>query len=385
VKQFLFKKHNKLLLSLIILISLLLIVTYSIVKVKQDTKVTTERSKTIIKGEGEEKKVMETIGDQAKMSEFVITNELKVPSVMGSNNFKVIGYFPNWAGDVIDEMKWDKLTHVNYAFAIPTKDGEIRDLEDKSQVEKLIKTAHEYNVKVGLSVGGWSYNDELLEGTFVQATNTEAKCQLLAENILTCVDDYGFDGVDMDWEYPREGISAKQYEYFMTFLRQGLTTRNKYLTAAVVGNGTTGYGQTDYVLDMLDWINVMAYDGDEGPGHSPFSYAVSCGEFWINTRGVKPNKVVLGVPFYERPGWSSYSDIVANDLSASTIDSTLYNGKTIYYNGLPTIEKKTNWACENAGGIMIWEITEDSKDEKLSLLNQISITTKEYFPDYKEK
>jgi GH18 family chitinase len=379
------KRNKKIFLLLIVFVSLALILTYSIVKPERNKKLVTESSKTIINGEGDKDNTMETIGNQKGVSQFLITEELKAPAVDGTNNFKVIGYFPNWAGDVIDEMRWDKLTHVNYAFAIPTKEGEIRDLGDKTLVDKLIKTAHDNNVKVGLSVGGWSYNDELLEGTFVLATNTDEKCKLLADNILKCIDDYGFDGVDMDWEYPREGISTKQYEYFMTFLRQGLTMRNKYLTAAVVGNGSTAYGQSDYILDMLDWINVMAYDGDEGPGHSPYSYAVQCGEYWLNNRDVKPNKVVLGVPFYERPGWSSYSDIVANDVSASAIDSTQYNGKTIYYNGLPTMEKKTSWACENVGGIMIWEITEDSKDDELSLLNQIYKTTIQYFPDYKEK
>jgi GH18 family chitinase len=299
-------------------------------------------------------------------------------------DFRVIGYYPGWAGDIVDTIKWDKLTHINYAFAIPTVNGTMLDLGNKPLIDKLIKTAHENNVKVAISVGGWSYQDKVLEDTFVMATNTDEKCRTLADDILKMVDDYGFDGADMDWEYPKAGISEDQYEFFMTFLRQGLTSRGKYLTAAVVGSGSTGMGQTDYVLDMMDFINVMAYDGGSGEGHSPYSYAVECGEYWINTRGMDANRVTIGVPFYERPNWAAYADIVAADEAAAYLDSVEHNGTTIYYNGLTTMAEKTKWACENAGGIMIWELTQDSKTEELSLLNQINKTILEYYPGFKK-
>ncbi len=238
-----------------------------------------------------------------------------------AGTFKLIGYLFNVSDEAIGQMRWDKLTHINYAFAIPTQEGTIRGLTEDKLVKKLISTAHDNKVKVSISVGGWSYNEVELEATFVKATNTDGKCQQLSQDILKLVDDYGFDGVDMDWEYPRKGISEHQYEYFMTLLRKGLFDRNKYLTAAVVGCGSTGAGITDYALDLLDWINVMAYDGDNGAGHSPFSYAVDCGEYWIKTRGVDKDRVVLGVPFYARPSWGSYADIVAVDETAANKDT----------------------------------------------------------------
>lgn len=291
------------------------------------------------------------------------------------DSFKRVAYFPNWHGDVVNDVPFSKLTHINYAFAIPTSDGSIRDLEDTEVVNKLISTAHNNGVKVLIAVGGWSYNGDPLEDTFVQATDTDAKCEKLANSILCVIDTYGFDGADIDWEYPRRNTSL-QYESFMTYLKQGLESREKLLTAAVVGNGPIGYGQTDEVLNILDWVNVMAYDGDDGPGHSPYDYAVECGEYWIKTRGLSKDKVVLGVPFYERPNGASYADIVANDTANAYKDSTVMNGTTVYYNGINTMKDKTTWACNNAGGIMIWEITQDSEDEQLSLLNAIYDTAK---------
>ncbi|HWT26522.1 MAG TPA: glycosyl hydrolase family 18 protein, partial [Mobilitalea sp.] len=153
-----------------------------------------------------------------------------------------------------------------------------------------------------------------------------------------------------------------------------LDLRGKFLSAAVIANSDVALGQTDKVLAMLDWVNVMAYDGDSGAGHSPYSFAVSSGEYWINTRGLPPEKVVLGVPFYARPEYVTYADIVANDVSDAIKDTTDFNGTTIYYNGLKTITDKTIWACNNAGGIMIWELMQDTSEEIISLLNQIYST-----------
>ena len=304
-----------------------------------------------------------------------LTNSDASASTNAFNSFKRVAYFPNWYGDVVNNVPFSKLTHINYAFAIPTSDGNIRDLGDTAIVNKLISTAHNNGVKVLIAVGGWSYNGVPLEDTFVQATNTDAKCKKLANSILSVIDTYGFDGADIDWEYPRANTSS-QYESFMTYLKQGLESRGKLLTAAVVGNGSTGYGQTDKVLNILDWINVMAYDGNAGSGHSPYNFAVECGEYWTKTRGLSKDKVVLGVPFYERPNWASYADIVAKDPANAYKDSAVINGTTVYYNGITTMKNKTTWACNNAGGIMIWEITQDSKNAQLSLLNAIYGTAK---------
>ena len=293
-------------------------------------------------------------------------------------DFKVVGYLPDWYGDIINNVQLEKYTHVNYAFAIPDENGSIRPLSNSNLASKLVTTAHSKNVKVLISVGGWSYNNTVLESTFVAATNTDQKCRTFANNIINLVEQYGFDGADIDWEYPRSNTSA-QYEKFMTYLYQGLSQRNKLLTAAVVGSGSAGNAYPDSVLNMMDFINVMAYDGNAGSGHSPYSYAVDRGNYWINTRHLPAEKVIIGVPFYERPNWASYKEIVAKDQANAYKDSTVINGTTVYYNGLDTIAKKTRWAGENAGGIMVWEMSQDSNIKGLSLLDKICQTRDEMF------
>ena len=301
--------------------------------------------------------------------------------------FRVIGYYPDWYGDVSDAVDWSKVTHVNYAFAIPTVDGEVRPFDDESVAGHLIAAAHENKVEVGLALGGWSYMDVPLQATFEQATDSAEKRARLVESVAAAVDKYGFDGVDVDWEYPTDR-TAEQYGLFMTELDGALEKRGKWLSIAVMGgvdgNGNALMGAFAYseeVLELVDWVNVMAYDGDAGSGHSPYDYAVNCGSFWINRRGVPKEKVNIGVPFYERPGWTAYADIVAADPENAHSDSAMVNGKKVYYNGLDTMAAKTRWACENAGGVMIWELTQDSKDQSLSLLNCIAENVREYYSD----
>ena len=81
---------------------------------------------------------------------------------------------------------------------------------------------------------------------------------------------------------------------------------------------------------------------------------------------------MVGVPFYARPNWTSYRALIAADKNNAAKDQTDYKGATAYYNGLETIARKTEFAVENAGGIMIWEMNQDYTAEKeLSLLNNI--------------
>lgn len=299
-------------------------------------------------------------------------------------NFRIVGYFPDWSAQKASKIQYGKLTHINYAFAIPKKDGTLRPFENPQTAKQIIKKGHQSKVKVLIAVGGWSYNDNPLEPVFMSATSSEAKCKKFAANILKIVDQYGFDGVDMDWEHPRvDGKSKSQYQKLMKYLRQGLTKRKKLLTSAVLA-GVSADGNVLWdaaahsktVIGYVDWLNVMAYDGGDGNRHSPYSFAVNSANYWLKTRKVPKKKVVLGVPFYARPSWASYADLIASNPSASSKDKITYNGMLAYYNGLSTMKKKTEWALKNAGGIMIWELSQDTDKQGKSLLNQIYKTAK---------
>lgn len=295
------------------------------------------------------------------------------------DGFKIVGYYPSWKPDRTNRIQYDILTHINYAFAIPTVDGGLLPLANPDLATSIINQAHANGVKVLLAVGGWEYNGQILENVFVQATNTDAKIQSLTNAIVNMVNQYGFDGVDMDWEHPRTGMpSQTQYEKLMLSLRNALKPQGKLLTAAVL-SGVSPDGiiywdsaaHTDAVLNAVDWINVMAYDGGDGERHSSYQFAVNCGLYWKDTRNMPREKVVLGVPFYGRPSWASYDEILQANPNAYNTDVSMINGMQAHYNGIPTIKAKTTWAKENLGGIMMWEISQDTLDRSKSLLSAI--------------
>lgn len=299
-------------------------------------------------------------------------------------DFKVVGYYPAWKPDKLSAIDFSVITHVCYAFAIPTADGGLLDLQNPDTARTILQSAHANGAKVLLSVGGWSHNDIPLENVFVEATANEAKIQRFAESILSMCEAYGFDGVDMDWEHPRvDGTSAKQYESLMLLLSERLHAQGKLLTAAVLSGATAdgniyydAAAHTNVVLNAVDFINVMAYDGGDGERHSSYSFAVNCGTYWKDTRGLPAHKVVMGMPFYARPSWESYGVILESVPKASDTDCVSYNGMEVYYNGLNTITAKTRYAKENLGGVMVWELTQDTSEPDKSLLQAIGRVSK---------
>lgn len=254
------------------------------------------------------------------------------------SDFKVVGYYPSWKPDKFSSIDFSIVTHICYAFAIPRPDGSLLDLENPDTARELLRLAHDKGTKVLLSVGGWSHNGTPLESVFMEATSTDAGRNRLAENILAMCEEYGFDGVDMDWEHPRtDGASAKQYEALMLTLADMLHKKGKLLTAAVISGATPdgniyydAAAHSDTVLNTLDFINVMAYDGGDGERHSSYSFALDCGTYWKETRGLPSHKVVLGLPFYARPSWADYGTVLKSVPTAWDRDHTLYNGMEVY-------------------------------------------------------
>lgn len=328
--------------------------------------------------------VWEDLGvlDSAAVSPEGISNmpiDASQPQGRDRTNFKVVGYYPSWKPDKLQSVDFNIVTHLCYAFAIPTADGGLRDLDNPDTARILIRSAHENGAKVLLSVGGWSDNGTPLESVFMEATADDARLNRLAKHIIAMCEAYGFDGVDMDWEHPRvDGTSARQYEALMLTLSKQLHAKGKLLTAAVLSGATAdgniyydAAAHTNAVLNAVDFINIMAYDGGDGERHSPYQFAVDCGTYWKENRGLPADKIVLGVPFYARPSWVDYGTILASVPDAYGKEHVTYNGMEVYYNGVDTISKKTRYAKENLGGVMIWELTQDTVDRNKSLLQAI--------------
>lgn len=269
------------------------------------------------------------------------------------NGFRSVGYMPSWAGSV-NSIQYTKLTHINYAFVLPNGNGTLQAVENPSKLSSLVSLAHANNVKVSIAVGGWNDgNDSGFESLAANASTRTA----FVNNLVNFVNQYGLDGVDIDWEYPDPGASANNYAALMSELSTAMHTRGKLLTAAVVSEGGTANGVLTSVFGYVDWLNIMAYDG--GSPHANYTWSINAVTFW-KSRGLPASKAVLGVPFYSRPGYYTYAQLVALDPANANRDCTTAGGAQQCYNGIPTIKAKTQWAMANAGGIMNWELSQDT-------------------------
>ncbi|HMG08038.1 MAG TPA: glycosyl hydrolase family 18 protein [Mucilaginibacter sp.] len=274
--------------------------------------------------------------------------------------FKVVGYMPSWAG-AVNQVQYSKLTHINYAFVIPTSSGGLGAIDNIPKLQSLVSTAHANGVKVSISIGGW--NDGNDSGFESLAASSGSRTNFV-NNIVNMVNQYNLDGADIDWEYPDDGASSNNYSTLMQQLSTALHNQGKLLTAAVIsGDGSSIQSN---VFGYVDFLNLMAYDG-EGSNHSPYSLASSSLSYWLG-RGLPKAKAILGVPFYGREPYTSYSDILAGGGSPN---SDTWNG--IGYNGIPTIQSKTTLALNQGGGIMMWELSQDATGAN-SLLSAIFTT-----------
>jgi GH18 family chitinase len=269
------------------------------------------------------------------------------------SGFRSVGYLPSWSGSV-NSVQYGKLTHINYAFALPNSNGTLQAVPSASKLTSLVSKAHGNNVKVSLSIGGWNDGDD---SAFESLAGSASKRTTFVNSVLNVLNQYNLDGVDIDWEYPDPGTSGNHYKSLMQQLSTAVHGKGKLLTAAVVSDGDTANGVQPAVFGYVDWLNIMAYDG--GSPHANYNWSIAAANFW-KSRGLPASKTVLGVPFYSRPGYLTYAELVAKDSANANRDCATVDGAKQCYNGIPTIKRKTQWAVANAGGIMNWELSQDT-------------------------
>jgi len=294
-------------------------------------------------------------------------------------SYRVVGYLADWgsnATNMINNMNYDALTHVNYAFAIPNGGTGGISISYPNRLTSLVTKAHAAGVKVNISVGGAGVTQTQ---AFSDISSSPTLQATFINNIVNFVKQYDLDGVDLDWEFPSTGEESK-LESMLFDLRLKLNQEEsgyRYMELTVATNGSDYYGKTlTYTAtSYLDYVNIMSYDNYSSPGdhHSTVSYATACLDYWKTIRGVAASKLVLGVPFYSRPDWTAFRTISNSNAADAYNDADgIYNN--YYYNSKPVLVQKANLVKNTyqAGGMMIWELSQDRTDE-YSLLDVIGV------------
>ncbi len=322
----------------------------------------------------------------------VSTSAFAIENTEGRSEFKVIGYY---SGDLFDDplenLQTDKLTHVIYAFLIPQKDGTLVELEKPEKLREIVLKSHNDGAKVFIAVGGWSYEGKPLQPVFEEVAASDETRKLLIENILKFVDEYNLDGVELDWEHPNKN-TIENFEKLTVELSEALKLKDKELTAALNGawSKTTGPEPsmvlTDKCLESYSFINVMAYDASNTE-HSSVWFSETSIDYWLD-RGVKAEDIVLGMPLYARPSWMQYRHLIDLNSEYAFVDYAPTTPLGSYYNGMNTLREKTIIALNRAGGVMLFDVNEDTNDEYSivsmidNLINRTKHITKDELKNY---
>ncbi|HEX6368748.1 MAG TPA: glycosyl hydrolase family 18 protein [Longimicrobium sp.] len=296
---------------------------------------------------------------------------------MNATTSRVVGYFPYYSGSAAS-IPYSKFTHINYAFIDPLSDGSLTGvaMDGNARLDSLVTLGHAAGVKVLISVGGWSGGDD--SGFSQMAASSTARANFVS-NLVTFVNNYSLDGVDIDWEFPSDATESANFSTLMSALDTAMHSRGKMLTAAVAAGSYYGQWIGSDVFNYVDYLFLMAYSS--GTPHSSWNLAVSSLDYWRDVRGLPQGKTVLGVPFYGKSsggGDLSYRALVRSDAQAPYKDDS--NG--YYYNGLQTIKNKTVLSLQRGSGVGIWEITQDTSATGISLLNAIVDTMNAPVPPY---
>ncbi len=306
-----------------------------------------------------------------------------IPNLQSPQSNVLIGYVQDFRNPETFDIT--HLSHIIFSFAHPTKDGRLLLNGDIAiqNLQTLVKKAHEQDKKVLLAVGGWYH----LEGGesydyFKGAIQDPTARTKLVNELTSLVEREQLDGIDIDFEHPRSEEDAKHLKEFTQELSKALKVEKKELSIAVnakihsvAGTEITSVVYDPEMFEYVDYVNIMAYDGQWDGGYnaanlSPYSYSENIVAYWsklFDSQQISKEKLVLGVPFYAQPEdpeakQIAYSTIIKHDATSSEHDQINMNGTTYYFNGKKTIERKTKLALDHGfGGMMLWEAGHDAQ------------------------
>lgn len=296
--------------------------------------------------------------------------------------FTVVAYFPSYRDvSAVSDSRFKMCNIICYAFATLGSSGTL-SVASPSVLNALVAKAKRNGTKVMISLNGDVADWRTMASTVANRTN-------YIKQVMNVVRSYDLQGVDVDWEFPSTSDGTDvTYTAFMKQLSDSCHVNAKYYLTAAITSGKYVGGYTNAIKDELlkgayvDYFNIMAYDDFNTTvpyrHHSNYALAQTCLNYWVTTRGLPSAKAVLGMPAYGRPSGItqtgtvlSYSGILGQGGSALSDSAVVtaggFTNYKIYYNGMPTIKKKTMLAKSMATGVMMWEMGQDANDNNCLL------------------
>jgi chitinase len=286
-----------------------------------------------------------------------LINEVVVKPEIQEAGPRSIAYFSSWSfydsGLTLMDIDGDLLTHVNFAFAYLDVDGQVmvgdQDADLNIDFEKDLGGREEgsyghfgqirplkekySHLKVLISIGGWSWSTN-----FSDVAADPVKRDRFAASAAEFVSMYGFDGVDIDWEYPVEGgdnITHRpedniNFEMLLKATRKALNEQGafdgKTYILSIAARASGRFIEDANLLEAMqyiDYINLMTYDFHGSwenitdfntplfSLHDNLSIDSSVAAYL--SAGINPADINLGLAFYGK-GWINVATTENNGL-----------------------------------------------------------------------
>ncbi len=182
----------------------------------------------------------------------------------------VVAYVTSWSTVMPDPQY---MTHINYAFGHVSESFDGVGIANEARLRSIVTMLKNKGAKtkILLSIGGWG------SGRFSEMAADNTLRESFAADCMRVIEEYGLDGVDIDWEYPTSnvaGISAspddtQNFTLMMRDIRAAIG-KDKLLTLATAA----GAGYIDFrgIDPYIDFVNIMAYDMGNPPQHHAALY-----------------------------------------------------------------------------------------------------------------
>ena len=309
------------------------------------------------------------------------------------DNFKVTTYIRGdaimyWGGELYEE-DFDIVTDaIIFECATFNNKGEVEYDEEKLEavLTKVRNAIGDRDIHLTLNLlgpGGTTDSDVWEDQMEAQSDehNKAFESGVLEENIIAVLDKYDFDGVHFDYEYP---ISLKAWHYYNKFIVSLDKALGDKYTLGVAGNAWN-IKFTNAAIEAIDSFELMSYDLiDEQGRHSTYEGTLEQIQ-QLGIRGMLPEKVNVGIPFYSRPtdmsaywyGYNGCYDGINEDgwYHCNDID------KDFWFNTPEVVAQKTEYCINNGfGGVMIWHYNCDlPSTHEDSLLRAIGETIDSHY------